>query len=78
MRLEGIICMRADAPHRAGRGAAWLREEFVVIGWLPLGGRLKDIGSLAIGFYDVDGRLHYAGSVGTVFQIRSCWTCMLR
>jgi bifunctional non-homologous end joining protein LigD len=58
----------------AGRSAAWLkikcllREEFIVLGWLPPGGRRKGIGSLAIGFYDAEGRLHYAGSVGTGFS----------
>ncbi len=39
MHLEGIICKRADAPYRAGRGGTWVkvkcsgREEFVVLGW---------------------------------------------
>jgi bifunctional non-homologous end joining protein LigD len=45
-----------------------LREEFVVLGWMPPGGRRKGIGSLAIGFYDTAGRMHYAGSVGTGFS----------
>lgn len=74
MQLEGIICKRANAPYRAGRSTAWLkikcllREEFVVIGWLPPGGRRQGIGALALGFYDADRRMHYAGSVGTGFS----------
>jgi bifunctional non-homologous end joining protein LigD len=74
MRLEGIICKRADAPYRGGRSAVWLkikcvlREEFVVLGWLPPGGSRKGIGALALGFYDADYRMHYVGSVGTGFS----------
>ncbi len=42
--LEGIICKRADAPYRPGRGRLWLklkcqgREEMVVLGWTPPAG----------------------------------------
>jgi bifunctional non-homologous end joining protein LigD len=74
MRLEGIICKRADASYRAGRSTAWLKikcllwEEFVILGWLPPGGRRQGIGALAVGFYDAEGRTHYAGSVGTGFS----------
>jgi bifunctional non-homologous end joining protein LigD len=74
MRLEGIICKRADASYRGGRSVAWLkikcvlREEFVVLGWLPPGGSRIGIGALALGFYDADHRMHYAGSVGTGFS----------
>jgi bifunctional non-homologous end joining protein LigD len=53
------------------RSALWLkvkclnREEFVVIGWTdPEGSRLF-LGALLLGYYDPDGRLAYAGRVGT-------------
>ena len=74
LKLEGIIAKRADAPYRAGRSAAWLkikclgREDFLVLGWTPPGGSRRGIGALAVGFYDPDGNLHYAGQVGTGFS----------
>ena len=74
MGLEGIICKQADAPYRGGRGNAWLkvkchgREEFIVLGWTPPGGARPGLGSLHVGYYDRDGRLHYAGGVGTGFS----------
>ena len=76
LKLEGIICKRADAPYRAGRSASWLkvkclgREEFVVLGWTPPGGSRRGIGGLALGFYDPKGNLHFAGVVGTGFSHR--------
>lgn len=39
MKLEGIICKRAQAPYRSGRSGDWLkvkclgREELIVLGW---------------------------------------------
>ena len=73
MGLEGIICKRANAPYKAGRGGAWLklkcqgRDEFVVLGWtLPQGSR-SGLGSLHLGFYDAKGALHYAGGCGSGF-----------
>jgi bifunctional non-homologous end joining protein LigD len=55
------------------RSRAWLkvknhrRQEFVVGGWLPgQGNREGTVGALLIGYYD-DGRLKYAGRVGTGF-----------
>jgi bifunctional non-homologous end joining protein LigD len=72
--IEGIICKRADAPYRPGRGTTWLkvkcegREEFVVLGWTPPKGSRTGLGALHMGFYDGEGRLHYAGGVGTGFS----------
>jgi bifunctional non-homologous end joining protein LigD len=73
MRLEGIVCKRADAPYRAGRSHDWLklkcrdREELVVLGWTPPGGSRVGLGSLHLGYYDKGGKLHYAGGVGSGF-----------
>jgi bifunctional non-homologous end joining protein LigD len=72
--LEGIICKRADAPYRAGRGRTWLkvkcrgREELVILGWTPPGGSRTGLGSLHLGYYDAKGGLHYAGGVGSGFN----------
>jgi ATP-dependent DNA ligase len=41
------------------------REEFVVIGWTDPEGSRPWLGALLLGYYDPDGRLVYAGRVGT-------------
>jgi bifunctional non-homologous end joining protein LigD len=72
-KLEGIVSKARAGPYRpAARHASWvktkcfLRQEFVVGGWLTSvrGG----LGALLLGYYDADGRLVYAGKVGTGFQ----------
>ncbi|HEY2618110.1 MAG TPA: DNA ligase D [Acetobacteraceae bacterium] len=74
MGLEGIVCKQADAPYRAGRGRGWVkvkcrgREEFVILGWTPPGGSRTGLGSLHVGYHDPNGKLHYAGGVGTGFS----------
>lgn len=73
MGLEGVVCKRADAPHRAGRSKDWLklkcsgREEFAVLGWTPPSGARTGIGALHMGYRDPDGAWQYAGGVGTGF-----------
>ncbi len=73
MGLEGIVCKRADAPYRPGRGNDWVkvkcvgREEFAVIGFTPPSGSREGLGALQLGYYDPSGTLHYAGAVGTGF-----------
>ncbi len=73
MGLEGVICKRADAPYRPGRGRDWLkikcqgREEFVVLGWTKPQGARSGLGSLHLGFYDPEHRLHYVGGCGSGF-----------
>ncbi len=72
--LEGIVCKQEDAPYRAGRGHGWMkvkclgREELVVLGWTVPGGSRTGLGSLHLGYYDPQGRLHYAGAVGSGFS----------
>ena len=73
--LEGIVC-KQDVPYRAGRVGTWVkvkclsREEMVVLGWTPPTGTRTGIGSLHLGYYDPEGRLQYAGGVGTGFSDR--------
>lgn len=74
--LEGVIAKRRDSRYvPGGRSDAWLkvkhrrRQEFVVGGWLPgKGARRGTLGSLQLGVHDGDGRLRYAGGVGTGFD----------
>jgi len=72
--LEGVVAKRLDGPYEPGRRSpCWLkvknvrREDVVVGGWLPGEGRRRDrIGALLVGVPE-DGRLRYAGRVGTGF-----------
>jgi bifunctional non-homologous end joining protein LigD len=76
--LEGVVAKRLAAPYRPGvRNQDWIkvrignRQEFVVGGWeAGAGGRSGGIGALLLGYYDGDGRLVYAGQVGTGFTAR--------
>ena len=71
MKLEGIVSKRADAVYAPGNRGLWLkvkclhREEFVVIGWTDPEGSRPFLGALLLGYYDPEGRLIYAGRVGT-------------
>jgi bifunctional non-homologous end joining protein LigD len=74
MGMEGLICKRADAPYRPGRGPGWCklkcmgREEFIVLGWTRPAGSRAALGALVLGYRDADGVPHFAGSVGTGFS----------
>ncbi len=74
--LEGILSKRADAPYRSGRIGDWLkvkctkRQELVVGGWVQSEKKGRALASLLLGYYGADGRLVYAGKVGTGFGIK--------
>jgi len=77
--LEGIMAKKADAPYRAGRSSQWLKiradrvDDFVVVGaTTPEGGR-SGFGALHVASY-LDGRLTYAGRVGSGFDARQLTT----
>ena len=71
LELEGIVSKRADAPYTPGNRGLWVkvkclhREEFVVVGWTDPEGSRPYLGALLLAYYDPDGRLVYAGRVGT-------------
>jgi bifunctional non-homologous end joining protein LigD len=71
---EGLVVKRADAPYRSGRSRDWLKfkcqnsQEFVIGGYSDPQGSRVAFGALLIGYYDADGRLVYAGKVGTGFD----------
>ncbi len=72
--LEGVVAKRLDTPYEPGRrSACWVkvknlnRQEVVIGGWMPGEGRRRErIGALLVGVRE-DGRLRYAGRVGTGF-----------
>jgi DNA ligase D-like protein (predicted ligase) len=69
---EGLIAKRADAPYTHGRSGDWLKfkcsaeQELVIGGFTAPKGSRTDLGALLVGHYQ-DGRLRYAGKVGTGF-----------
>lgn len=76
--LEGIVAKRKLSIYQPGkRGRDWLKVktvqtgEFVIGGWTEgAGGRSSTFGALLLGIMK-DGRLIYAGHVGTGFDDRS-------
>ena len=73
-KLEGIVSKRRTDPYRPGRTRSWLkvkcrnREEFVIIGFTDPDGSREGFGALLVGYYDPQGKLRYAGRVGTGFN----------
>jgi bifunctional non-homologous end joining protein LigD len=74
---EGVIAKRADSPYRPGRTRDWLKfkcvngQEFVIGGYTDPRGSRTGFGALLLGYYDRDGKLRYAGKVGTGFDRRT-------
>ncbi|SFG59235.1 bifunctional non-homologous end joining protein LigD [Actinopolymorpha cephalotaxi] len=73
--LEGVVAKRLSAPYEPGRrSASWVKvknlrtQEVVIAGWrVGEGSRAGTFGALLCGVYD-EGRLVYAGRVGTGFD----------
>lgn len=71
---EGLVAKRADAPYRPGRSPDWLKfkcenaQELVIGGYTDPQGSRSGFGALLLGYYDEEGRLTYAGKVGTGFD----------
>lgn len=76
LHLEGTISKRRDQPYRSGRGFDWLKtkcvmtEEFVIGGYTEPSGSRSGFGALLVGYHDHQGKLRYAGKVGTGFDER--------
>ena len=75
--LEGVVSKRTDRPYLPGDRGAWVkskclnRAEFVVVGWSDPEGSRHLVGSLLLGYYDPEGRLIYAGRVGTGMSVQT-------
>jgi DNA ligase D-like protein (predicted ligase) len=69
--LEGVISKRLDRRYLPDDRKAWIktkclnRGEFVVAGWSDPEGSRPYLGSLLLAYHDDNGRLLYAGRVGT-------------
>lgn len=72
--LEGMVSKRRQDVHREGRSSGWLkikatqRQELVVGGFTAPEGAREALGSLILGVYDDEGKLRFAGGVGTGFD----------
>jgi bifunctional non-homologous end joining protein LigD len=72
---EGLIVKNGQSTYHSGkRTPAWRKlkllkqQEFVVGGWTEPRQTRQHFGSLLVGYYDDDGTLRWAGSVGTGFD----------
>ena len=71
---EGIIAKRAGSTYRSGRSPDWRKlkcsasQELVIGGYTDPKGLREHLGALLVGYFDNDGRLRYAGKVGTGFS----------
>lgn len=74
LAIEGIIGKRADSPYGGRRNLDWIklkcrqRQEFVIAGYTEPQGARKFFGALLLAVHDDDGKLRYAGRVGTGFD----------
>ncbi|MBA3771129.1 MAG: DNA ligase D [Ramlibacter sp.] len=72
--LEGVIAKRQDSAYVLRRSSDWVklkcgqRQEFVIGGYTDPKGSRTGIGSLLLGVHDGEGKLRYAGNVGTGFN----------
>jgi bifunctional non-homologous end joining protein LigD len=72
--LEGIISKHAASSYQQSRSKQWVkvkchhRQELVIGGYTSPAGSRKYFGALLVGYYDEQGRLQYAGRVGTGFD----------
>jgi ATP-dependent DNA ligase len=69
--FEGVVSKTIDAPYAPGnrglwRKVKWLnRQELVIVGWSDPEGTRPHLGALLLGYNTGEGKLIYAGSVGT-------------
>ncbi len=74
MKLEGLIGKRAGSTYTSRRSSSWVkikcsnRQEFIIVGYTEPKGTRTGFGALLLGLHDDDGKLLYAGKVGTGFN----------
>lgn len=72
--FEGVIGKRKAAPYHARRTSDWIklkcsyRQEFVIGGYTDPKNTRAGLGSLLLGVHDDQGKLQYAGNVGSGFS----------
>jgi DNA ligase D-like protein (predicted ligase) len=74
--FEGVVSKTIDAPYAPGNRGLWRkakalnRQEFVIVGWSDPEGSRPHLGALLLGYYTDDGKLTYAGRVGTGMPVK--------
>jgi DNA ligase D-like protein (predicted ligase) len=74
--FEGVVSKTIDAPYALGNRGLWRkakalnRQEFVIVGWSDPEGSRPHLGALLLGYYTDDGKLIYAGRVGTGMPVK--------
>ncbi len=74
LEMEGIISKRIDSIYSGKRTEAWLkvkchkRQEFLIVGYMESEHAGRGFRSLLLGYYEDDGKLQFAGKVGTGFN----------
>ena len=74
--VEGIVSKRRDGVYQPGRRSGWLKikclreQPFVIGGYTDQEGMQGGLGALLVGYY-MQGRLTFAGRVGTGFTQKS-------
>jgi len=72
-KWEGLIAKKSDSTYISKRSANWLKfkcsneQELVIGGYTSPSGSRLNFGALLLGYYE-NGKLHYAGKVGTGFN----------
>jgi ATP-dependent DNA ligase len=73
--FEGVVSKAINAPYATGNRGLWRKakalnsQEFVVVGWSDPEGARPHLGAL-LGYYTDDGKLIYAGRVGTGMSVK--------
>jgi ATP-dependent DNA ligase len=73
--FEGAVSKTIEAAYALGnrglwRKAKWLKRQEFVAGWSDPEGSRAHLGALLLGYYSDDGKLTYAGRVGTGMPVR--------
>lgn len=74
--FEGLVAKELASRYVSERSRSWLKvkvhreDEFVIVGYTAPAGSRSYFGALLLGAYE-QGRLHYAGKVGTGFDRNS-------
>jgi bifunctional non-homologous end joining protein LigD len=83
MGLEGVVSKKSDSRYVAGRQKLWLkskctlRREFIILAYSRASKGDRPLGALYLGLRK-DGKMRYAGKVGTGFSIRESQNLMKR
>jgi hypothetical protein len=74
--FEGVVSKTIDAPYAPGNRGLWRKakalnsQEFIIVGWSDPEGSRPYLGALLLGYYTDDGKLIYAGRVGTGMPVK--------